>query len=122
MTPIKVIPEHRIDLIVITCILYSVLNKFLKKITHYSAFTKYNCKGMKSTLTLHTYRQLETCVCGFFNQLERNVRICRRFRTLIEKKGIIPYLNIFVGLKVFAGLSAIAIAFAGFKKYVEEGE
>ncbi len=33
--------------------------------------------------------------------------------------GIIPYLNIFVGLKVFAGLSAIVIAFAGFKKFVE---
>ena len=34
--------------------------------------------------------------------------------------GIIPYLNIFVGLKVFAGLSAIVIAFAGFKKFAEE--
>ena len=34
--------------------------------------------------------------------------------------GIIPYLNIFVGLKVFAGLSAIVIAFEGFKKFVEE--
>ena len=34
--------------------------------------------------------------------------------------GIIPYLNIFVGLKVFVGLSAIVIAFAGFKKFVEE--
>ena len=34
--------------------------------------------------------------------------------------GIIPYLNIFVGLKVFVGLSAIVIAFAGFKKLVEE--
>ncbi|MBR5954220.1 MAG: cation:proton antiporter [Methanobrevibacter sp.] len=33
--------------------------------------------------------------------------------------GIIPYLNIFVGLKIFAGLSAIVIAFAGFKKFVE---
>ena len=33
--------------------------------------------------------------------------------------GIIPYLNIFVGLKVFVGLSAIVIAFAGFKKFVE---
>ena len=40
----------------------------------------------------------------------------------ITNAGIIPYLNIFVGLKVFAGLSAIALAFAGFKKYVEEGE
>ena len=34
--------------------------------------------------------------------------------------GFIPYLNIFVGLKVFVGLSAIVIAFAGFKKLVEE--
>ena len=34
--------------------------------------------------------------------------------------GIIPYLNIFVGLKVFVGLSAIVIAFAGFKKLSEE--
>lgn len=33
--------------------------------------------------------------------------------------GIIPYLNIFVGLKVFVGLSAIVIAFAGFKKLTE---
>ena len=33
--------------------------------------------------------------------------------------GIIPYLNLFVGLKVFVGLSAIVIAFAGFKKFVE---
>lgn len=40
----------------------------------------------------------------------------------VTNAGIIPYLNIFVGLKVFAGLSAIAIAFAGFKKYVEGGE
>ena len=40
----------------------------------------------------------------------------------VTNAGIIPYLNIFVGLKVFAGLSAITIAFAGFKKYVEEGE
>ena len=40
----------------------------------------------------------------------------------VTNAGIIPYLNIFVGLKVFAGLSSIAIAFAGFKKYVEEGE
>ncbi len=34
--------------------------------------------------------------------------------------GIIPYLNIFVGLKVFVGLSAIVIAFGGFKKLTEE--
>ena len=40
----------------------------------------------------------------------------------VTNAGIIPYLNIFVGLKVFVGLSAIAIAFAGFKKLVEESE
>ena len=40
----------------------------------------------------------------------------------VTNSGIIPYLNIFVGLKVFAGLSSIVIAFAGFKKYVEESE
>ena len=40
----------------------------------------------------------------------------------VTNAGIIPYLNIFVGLKVFVGLSSIAIAFAGFKKFVEEGE
>ena len=40
----------------------------------------------------------------------------------VTNAGIIPYLNIFVGLKVFVGLSSIAIAFAGFKKLVEENE
>ena len=40
----------------------------------------------------------------------------------VTNAGIIPYLNIFVGLKVFAGLSSSVIAFAGFKKYVEESE
>ena len=40
----------------------------------------------------------------------------------VTNAGIIPYLNIFVGLKVFVGLSAIVIAFAGFKKIVEEEE
>ena len=40
----------------------------------------------------------------------------------VTNAGIIPYLNIFVGLKVFVGLSAIVFAFAGFKKIVEEGE
>ena len=39
----------------------------------------------------------------------------------VTNAGIIPYLNMFVGLKVFAGLSAIVIAFAGFKK-IEEME
>ncbi len=38
----------------------------------------------------------------------------------VTNAGIIPYLNIFVGLKVFVGLSAIVIAFAGFKKLSEE--
>lgn len=36
--------------------------------------------------------------------------------------GIIPYLNIFVGLKVFVGLASIVIAFEGFKKFVGEGD
>ena len=40
----------------------------------------------------------------------------------VTNAGIIPYLNIFVGLKVFVGLSSIAIAFAGFKKIIGEGE
>ena len=40
----------------------------------------------------------------------------------VTNAGIIPYLNIFVGLKVFVGLSSIVIAFAGFKKIVGEGE
>ena len=40
----------------------------------------------------------------------------------VTNAGVIPYLNIFVGLKVFVGLTSIAIAFAGFKKIVEEGE
>ena len=40
----------------------------------------------------------------------------------VTNAGIIPYLNIFVGLKVFVGLSSIAIAFAGFKEIIEEGE
>ena len=40
----------------------------------------------------------------------------------VTNAGIIPYLNVFVGLKVFVGLSSIVIAFAGFKKLVEEGE
>lgn len=40
----------------------------------------------------------------------------------VTNAGIIPYLNIFVGLKVFVGLSAIVIAFAGFKKVLEEEE
>lgn len=38
----------------------------------------------------------------------------------VTNAGIVPYLNIFVGLKVFVGLSAIVIAFASFKKLGEE--
>ena len=38
----------------------------------------------------------------------------------VTNAGIFPYLNIFVGLKVFVGLSAIIIAFAGFKKIGDE--
>ncbi len=40
----------------------------------------------------------------------------------VTNAGIIPYLNIFVGLKVFVGLSAIVIAFSGFKKITEENK
>ena len=40
----------------------------------------------------------------------------------VTNAGIIPYLNIFVGLKVFVGLSSIVIAFAGFKKFTEESD
>ena len=40
----------------------------------------------------------------------------------VTNAGIIPYLNIFVGLKVFVGLTSIVIAFAGFKKLTEDGE
>lgn len=34
--------------------------------------------------------------------------------------GIIPYLNFAVGLKVMVGLSAVVIAFLGFKKEIDE--
>ena len=40
----------------------------------------------------------------------------------VTNAGIIPYLNVFVGLKVFVGLTSIVIAFAGFKKLTEEDE
>jgi len=36
--------------------------------------------------------------------------------------GIIPYLNFAVGLKVMVGLTAVVIAFMGFKEYEEESE
>lgn len=57
----------------------------------------------------------------FLNVVPQAIQTVFRYPD-VTNAGIIPYLNIFVGLKVFAGLSAIAIAFAGFKKYVEEGE
>jgi len=34
----------------------------------------------------------------------------------LTNAGFIPYLNIFIGLKVFVGLSAVVIAFSEFKK------
>ena len=37
-------------------------------------------------------------------------------------QNIFHYPNIFVGLKVFVGLSSIVIAFAGFKKFTQENE
>jgi energy-converting hydrogenase B subunit I len=36
--------------------------------------------------------------------------------------GILPYLNFVVGLKVMVGLTAVVIAFMGFKEYNEEDE
>jgi energy-converting hydrogenase B subunit I len=36
--------------------------------------------------------------------------------------GIIPYLNFVVGIKVMVGLSAVVIAFLGFKKEFDEDE
>jgi energy-converting hydrogenase B subunit I len=36
--------------------------------------------------------------------------------------GILPYLNFLVGLKVMVGLSAVVIAFLGFKEYQDEEE
>ena len=38
----------------------------------------------------------------------------------VTHAGIVPYLNIVVGLKVFVGLSAVVIAFSQFKKLAEE--
>ena len=40
----------------------------------------------------------------------------------VTHAGIVPYLNIAVGLKVFVGLSAVVIAFSQFKKLAEEEE
>ncbi|WP_297898302.1 MnhB domain-containing protein [Methanobrevibacter sp.] len=36
--------------------------------------------------------------------------------------GIVPYLNIFVGLKVLVGLSAVVIAFSQFKRLENESD
>lgn len=38
----------------------------------------------------------------------------------VTNAGIVPYFNILVGLKVFVGLTAIVIAFMGFKSLQEE--
>ena len=38
----------------------------------------------------------------------------------VTHAGIVPYLNIAVGLKVLVGLSAVVIAFSQFKKLAEE--
>ena len=40
----------------------------------------------------------------------------------ITHAGIVPYLNMAVGLKVLVGLSAVVIAFSQFKKLAEEEE
>ena len=56
-----------------------------------------------------------------FNIVPSSIQTILRYPD-VTNAGIIPYLNIFVGLKVFVGLSSIVIAFAGFKKIVEEGE
>lgn len=39
----------------------------------------------------------------------------------VTNAGIVPYLNILVGLKVFVGLSAIVIAFSQFRR-VEDSD
>ena len=40
----------------------------------------------------------------------------------ITHAGIVPYLNIFIGLKVLVGLSAVVIAFSQFKSLKESQE
>ena len=55
------------------------------------------------------------------NVIPQNIQMIFHYPD-VTNAGIIPYLNIFVGLKVFVGLSSIVIAFAGFKKLTEEGE
>lgn len=55
-----------------------------------------------------------------FNLIPANIQNIFHYPD-VTNAGIVPYLNIFVGLKVFAGLSAIVMAFEGFKK-IEEME
>jgi len=50
----------------------------------------------------------------FYNILPPNVVEIFRFPDLTHA-GIIPYLNIFIGLKVLVGLSAVVMAFSQFK-------
>ncbi|WP_461461847.1 MnhB domain-containing protein [Methanobrevibacter sp.] len=40
----------------------------------------------------------------------------------VTNAGDVPYFNILVGLKVFVGLTAVVIAFLGFKSVAEEAE
>lgn len=40
----------------------------------------------------------------------------------VTNAGIVPYLNIFVGLKVFVGLSAVVIAFFQFERHEKSEE
>ena len=40
----------------------------------------------------------------------------------VTNAGAVPYFNILVGLKVFVGLTAVVIAFLGFKSLKEEEE
>ncbi|MBE6499405.1 MAG: cation:proton antiporter [Methanobrevibacter thaueri] len=56
-----------------------------------------------------------------FNLVPQTIQIILHYPD-VTNAGIIPYLNIFVGLKVFVGLSSIVIAFAGFKKITEGAE
>lgn len=54
----------------------------------------------------------------FYNLVPNNIENIFHYPDLTNA-GIIPYLNIFVGLKVLVGLSAVAFAFLGFKKIEE---
>ena len=55
----------------------------------------------------------------FFNIVPAGIQVVFHYPDPTNA-GIIPYLNIFVGLKVFVGLSAVVVAFAGFKRLGEE--